>query len=435
MLRTTPAAPTGTTARVPQQPGAPTPPTRGRHRHQNHGEHGRVRTGVVVALSCGLLAAGTMFAVHLGLAAGRPNGPANSGPSAGAASQGSGALRTLQVLSVSPDNSADPLAPANPVRIVFSAPLTATSPLPTFSPALAGSWRSVGNNTIVFTPSAAVAPTTEETLLIPGGRSGEHSVTGLTLSASVSAVFQAGGWSTLRLEQLLAQLGYLPMTWNPQGSSQPGGTVATSYMPGHTVTAVPADGVLSWQSGYPAALTSQWQPGKSGVILTGALMAFEADHGLPMTGDVTTGLWQALLTAVERGQGNPNGYSFALVNKTAVPETITIWHNGKVVVHGPANTGAATTPTPDGTWPVYLRRPAQVMRGLYPDGKLYADPVQYVSFFNGDYAVHSMKRASYGTAQSLGCVELPLNEAKQAYPYLTYGSLVTVTGPAPETEN
>jgi lipoprotein-anchoring transpeptidase ErfK/SrfK len=75
------------------------------------------------------------------------------------------------------------------------------------------------------------------------------------------------------------------------------------------------------------------------------------------------------------------------------------------------------------------------MRGLYPNGKPYADPVQYVSFFNGDYAVHSMKRASYGTAQSLGCVELPLNEAKQAYPYLSYGSLVTVTGPAPEMQS
>jgi hypothetical protein len=439
MLRTTPVAPTGATAKVPPQSAAPAVsavPARGRHRHQDHRDYGRVKTGVVVALSCGLLAAGTMFAVHLGLAAGRASSPADSGGlagSAGAANRGAGALHTLQVLSVSPDNSADPLTPANPVRIVFSAPVTARSPLPTFSPAVTGTWRAVGNNTIVFTPSAPVAPATEETLLIPGGRSGERSATGLTLAAPVSAVFQAGGYSTLRLEQLLAQLGYLPMTWNPQGSSEPGSTVATSYMPGHTVVAVPASGVLSWQGGYPAALTSQWQPGKSGAILSGALMAFEANQGLPMTADVTGGLWQALLSAVERGQSNPNGYSFALVNKTTVPETITIWHNGRVVLHGPANTGAPSTPTPNGTWPVYLRRPAQIMRGLYPNGKPYADPVQYVSFFNGDYAVHSMKRASYGTAQSLGCVELPLTEAQRAYPYLTYGSLVTVAGSAPDT--
>jgi L,D-transpeptidase catalytic domain len=68
------------------------------------------------------------------------------------------------------------------------------------------------------------------------------------------------------------------------------------------------------------------------------------------------------------------------------------------------------------------------MRGLMPNGARYADPVKFVSFFNGDYAVHSMDRASYGLPQSLGCVELPLTEAQQVWPYLTYGTLVTVTG-------
>jgi peptidoglycan hydrolase-like protein with peptidoglycan-binding domain len=433
MFRTTPAAPIGAVATVaPEVSAAPAP---GRHRHRRG--RGRVKTGVLVALTCGVLAAGTTLAVHLSLAAGRMNGPAgaaNSGGSAGTASRGAGAVTTLQVLSVSPDNSADPLTPANPVRIVFSTPLTARSPLPTFSPAVAGSWQAVGDNTIMFTPTVTVAPTTEVTLQIPGGRSGVRSVTGGRLADPVIAVFQAGGWSTLRLEQLLAQLGYLPLNWTPQGSSGPGGTVAASYMPGHTIAAVPAGGVLSWQSGYPAALTSQWQPGKPGTILTGALMAFQANNGLPMTGRVTSGLWQALLNAVAQSQHNPNGYTFALVEK-AHPDTITIWHNGQVVLRGLANTGGPATPTPNGTWPVYLRRPAQVMRGLYPDGQPYADPVQYVSFFNGDYAVHSMQRASYGSPQSLGCVELPLSEAQQAYPYLTYGSLVSVTGTAPEVQS
>jgi hypothetical protein len=43
--------------------------------------------------------------------------------------------------------------------------------------------------------------------------------------------------------------------------------------------------------------------------------------------------------------------------------------------------------------------------------------------------VHQFSRYSYGSYQSLGCVELPFDEAKRVYPYLTYGSLVTVTGP------
>jgi hypothetical protein len=42
--------------------------------------------------------------------------------------------------------------------------------------------------------------------------------------------------------------------------------------------------------------------------------------------------------------------------------------------------------------------------------------------------VHYFPRGSYGSQQSLGCVELPYSSAEQAYPYLTYGSLVTVAG-------
>jgi hypothetical protein len=47
--------------------------------------------------------------------------------------------------------------------------------------------------------------------------------------------------------------------------------------------------------------------------------------------------------------------------------------------------------------------------------------------------VHAFPRPGYGWYQSLGCVELPYNGsgsgvAESAYNYLTYGSLVTVTG-------
>jgi hypothetical protein len=44
--------------------------------------------------------------------------------------------------------------------------------------------------------------------------------------------------------------------------------------------------------------------------------------------------------------------------------------------------------------------------------------------------VHYFPRGSYGWPQSLGCVELNLSNAAQAWPYLTYGSLVTVTAGA-----
>jgi lipoprotein-anchoring transpeptidase ErfK/SrfK len=377
----------------------------------------------VVALAFGVLAAGTTFAVKTTTRPSQATAMA-SGAHAQAAGAGVGSA-LLRVLSISPGNSADPVTAVNPVRVVFSAPLAPNSPMPTFSPAVAGHWQAAGRS-IVFTPAAPFQLSTEVTLQIPAGPAGLRSVTGARLAGPVTTVFQAGGRSTLRMEQLLSQLGYLPMTWTPQDAGM-ADAVAASFTKGRTAHDTPATGMLTWQSGYPTALTSQWQPGQPGVILSGALMAFQMNQGLPMTGTVYSGMWSHLLNAAAENEYNGNGYSYALVSKT-LPQTITVWHNGRVVVHGLANTGAADTPTPDGTFPVYLRRPAQVMRGLMPNGAPYADPVQFVSFFNGDYAVHSMDRASFGSAQSLGCVELPLSEAQQVWPYLTYGTLVTVTG-------
>jgi hypothetical protein len=40
--------------------------------------------------------------------------------------------------------------------------------------------------------------------------------------------------------------------------------------------------------------------------------------------------------------------------------------------------------------------------------------------------VHYFPRGFYGAPQSLGCVELPLAQAHYVWPYMTYGTLVTV---------
>ena len=99
-----------------------------------------------------------------------------------------------------------------------------------------------------------------------------------------------------------------------------------------------------------------------------------------------------------------------------------------------ANTGIQAAPTTLGTAPVYLRYYFQIMKGKNPDGTKYADPVYYVSYFRAGEAVHYFNRGSYGWPQSLGCVELPLSDAKKAYPYLTYGSLVTVAPRQPDAD-
>ncbi len=54
------------------------------------------------------------------------------------------------------------------------------------------------------------------------------------------------------------------------------------------------------------------------------------------------------------------------------------------------------------------------MKGTNPDGSKYADPVYWISYFNGGDAVHYFDRPAYGYYQSLGCVELPV-EAGQVH--------------------
>ena len=147
-----------------------------------------------------------------------------------------------------------------------------------------------------------------------------------------------------------------------------------------------------------------------------------------MDGSAGYTVWNDLFKAVAKGKHNPNGYTYALASQYS-PENLKIWHNGRLVLESPANTGIPASPTVDGTFPVYLKFYFTYMQGTNPDGTKYDDPVYYATYFNGGDAVHEFSRAGYGWYQSLGCVELPWDAAEKAYPYLTYGSLVTVTGP------
>jgi len=328
----------------------------------------------------------------------------------------------VSVLSVTPAPYARRADGAAPIRVVFSEPLAADSPLPILSPSIPGSWRASGS-TVEFVPKRGYPPLTHVKLVVPGGPSGVRSAGGGLLATRVVDRFVTGTYSALRLEQLLAQLGYLPLTWEPAPGAAP--VPSTDANAQLSAAYSPPPGTFLWSRHYPLALQNMWHPGQPGNILTGAVMAFESDQNMTMDGVAGPAVWSAVLRAAARGQDSRHGYTYAYVSEGS-PETITIWHNGRRVLHTLVNTGIPGRPTVTGTFPVYLRYYFQIMKGTNPDGSKYADPVSFVSYFNGSDAVHYYPRGSYGWPQSLGCVELPYTQAQQAWPFLTYGTLVTV---------
>src|SRR5207245_9299948 len=124
---------------------------------------------------------------------------------------------TLQMVSMTPAAGAKGVNGTGPIRVQFSAPLAPDSPMPTLSPSIAGQW-AVQHNAAVFTPSVGWSQKTKVTVKIPGGLAGVVSVDGATegdggtLGSNLSESFTTGSFSTMRLRQLMAQLGYLPMT-------------------------------------------------------------------------------------------------------------------------------------------------------------------------------------------------------------------------------
>jgi peptidoglycan hydrolase-like protein with peptidoglycan-binding domain len=349
----------------------------------------------------------------------------DSKPLAKSSAPASASARPLRLLSVSPVGGTHDANGGAPITLTFSSALAPSTPLPSISPKIAGNWQ-VSGTTATFTPSSGFLPDTRVKLTIPGGMTAAAASAG-TLAKTSSVTFTTGSYSTLGLQQLLAKLGYLPLTFASSAAASGSGPAAPASAA--SIAYAPPAGTFTFKPGYPSQLTSQWKPGQNNILDTGAIRAFESVQGLTMDGVAGPEVWADLLTAAAKDQVDPNGYTYALATQDSPHETLKVWHNGKVVLNTAANTGIPGATTQDGTFPVYERLQFQIMKGTNPDGTKYADPVYWISYFNGGDAVHYFDRATYGYYQSLGCVELPWSPAKFIWPYLTYGTLVTVTGP------
>lgn len=389
--------------------------------------HWVVRT-VEVAFVGGVVVAVVSVGIHLSSTSGRSRA---SGPlPAGVEPRREPTyLGGLKVVAVTPAEGATGVSPTATVTVRFSAPLAAHIPVPSLSPAEAGTWQQLGRFDLVFHPSAQAMPLTSETLRIPGERGGIRGVDGDYLAASIVDHWQVRDASVLRLQQVLASLGYLPVDWNAS-------TVAASgNAAGLAALYRPPKGRFTWRyANTPATLQAAWAPGVDNRMTTGAMVSFEVHDGLPGYTSIRPLLWPTLLAAEEADRTNPVGYTYALVSQQ-LPESITLWHDGTDVFSSTVNTGIAATPTPTGTYFVYRRFASTTMAGTNPNGTYYLDHgVRWVNYFDGGVAIHGFIRASYGFPQSLGCVELPVANAAIAWKWIHYGTVVTVL-PEPATSS
>ena len=270
---------------------------------------------------------------------------------------------------------------------------------------MAGAWHEITADTFAFVASSPFVPSTTETLTVPGGSGGVTSASGKHLSESSTATFTVATGSTLRLQQLLAQLGYLPVSFTPARPLSAPQEAAQAQ-----------EGSFSWRWTEPASLVSLWTVGTTNQITKGAVMAYESQHGMKTDGVAGPAVWQQLLGDAAAGTVDPSPYNYVYVSKS-LPETTTVYSNGSAVYSTRANTGVAAAPTASGTFPVYVRYKVTTMSGTNPDGSKYVDPgIPWVSYFNGGDALHGFVRGRYGYPQSDGCVEMPPANAAVVYP-------------------
>ena len=316
------------------------------------------------------------------------------------------------------------IAPDATIRITLSRPVAAVfgSSVPKLEPAVDGTWHQTGAHTLVFAPTGLGVPLFSGVRIVLPRAVTLAGARGVSTGATTEISWSTPPASTLRLQQLLAQQGYLPLTWRPAGAAVPRTAAA------QVAAAVrPPRGSFSWRyANTPAQLQRLWSEGKASTIVRGAVMTFEYEHGLATDGIAGPLVWHALLGDALVGRRHTAPYSYVLVH-TQLPQQLELWSAGHVVLTSPGNTGIPSRPTKAGTFPVFEHIAVGTMSGTNPDGSHYHDPgIRWISYFNGGDAIHEYPRASYGTPQSLGCVELPPAAAKDVWPYTPIGTLVTI---------
>jgi hypothetical protein len=323
-------------------------------------------------------------------------------------------LTPTRLLALPSRNVANGTAPLN---VKLSGVPSASSPPPTLSPAVAGTW-SVAGDEEVFKPVSTLEPCSSYTLTVwaqtdatGSADLGKRQTIGLTVACPPLA----------GLQQALARLGYLGASFHPRYEVKlPSGRETRAEAALHAYHP-PRGALVPEPSDAPPV-----EIGHLDATTRGALTVYQDDHDLEATGEPDSQTWASLLAAETDYKRDPIGYTWVSVTES-LPETLEVHEGKRVAFTTPANTGVPGAETEQGIFPIYSRLVSTTMSGEDVDGEKYdVSDVPWVNYFNGGDAVHGYPRASYGFPQSNGCVELPIEASKAVFGMLALGDIVWV---------
>jgi hypothetical protein len=112
------------------------------------------------------------------------------------------------------------VSPLQPIRLTFSQPVANLfgSKPPSVAGAAHGTWRQLDSHTLLFTPAGVGAPLGTQLHFTLTHAVAVSSASGELSPASDQLAWTVPVGSPLRLQQLLAQLGWLPLNWTPTGA-------------------------------------------------------------------------------------------------------------------------------------------------------------------------------------------------------------------------
>ena len=119
----------------------------------------------------------------------------------------------LTVASISPTGTN--VAAGSTISVQFSTALAPDSPLPTLNPPVAGAWAVLSPSLLQYQAPGRSSPARPRRSPCPAAPPAWWAPRASTWPRRVTSQFTVAPGSILRLQQLLAELGYLPLTFTP----------------------------------------------------------------------------------------------------------------------------------------------------------------------------------------------------------------------------